>query len=118
MKGTMRDADDGSRNLVTGFTRGALAGVAANWIMGQVTSYLYQHESEEARSAEQEARGGKMAYGVAAEKVAEAVGQDLSEEDRNIAGRKNSLYVRSSRHRSGRWIDRRPGVRNARKEVA
>lgn len=55
--------------------------------MGQVTSYMYQYEDEEARQAEEEARQGKMAFGVAAEKIAEMVGQDLTEEQRRAQGR-------------------------------
>lgn len=66
--------------------RGAIAGLVATWVMGQVTSYLYQEESDEARQAEDEARGGKTAYGVAAEKSAEAVGRQLTKEERKQAG--------------------------------
>jgi hypothetical protein len=66
--------------------KGALAGVAATWAMGPVTSYLYEHESKQARQAEDEARGNKSAYGVAAEKAADAVGVELSEDQRKQAG--------------------------------
>lgn len=85
---SMRQTSNRERTVVSDLVRGALAGVAANWVMGQVTSYLYQHESEEARKKEQEARGGKMAYGVAAEKAAEVAGQTLSEKKRKSVGRK------------------------------
>ncbi len=54
--------------------------------MGQVTSYLYERENKQARRQEDEAREGKTAYGVAAERAAEAVGQDLSEEQRKQYG--------------------------------
>lgn len=84
----MHHAKDRTSSLASGLVRGALAGVAANWVMGQVTSYMYQHESEEAREQEQEARGGKMAYGVAAEKAAEVVGHELTEEQRQAVGQK------------------------------
>lgn len=66
--------------------KGALAGVAATWAMGPVTSYLYEHESRGAREAEDEARGDRTAYGVAAEKAADAVGVELSDEQRKQAG--------------------------------
>ncbi len=66
--------------------KGALAGVAASWAMGPVTSYLYEHESKQARQAEDEARGNKTAYGVAAEKAADAVGIELSEDQRKQTG--------------------------------
>lgn len=66
--------------------KGALAGAAATWLMGKATTFLYEREDEEARRAEDEARGGKTAYGVAAEKAAGAVGRELSEEERKTAG--------------------------------
>lgn len=71
---------------LTGALRGAIAGVAATWLMGKATSYLYQQESKQAREQEEQARGGKSAYGVAADKVAGAVGRDLSDEERKQAG--------------------------------
>lgn len=74
------------RSLTSDLTRGALAGLVATWAMDQVTSYLYQYESDEARTAEQDARGGKTAYGVAAEKAAEVAGQSLTDEQRQVAG--------------------------------
>jgi hypothetical protein len=73
-------------NILTDVAKGALAGAAATWVMGQVTSYLYEHEDKQARRQEDEAREGKTAYGVAAEKAADAVGQDLSEEQRKQVG--------------------------------
>ncbi len=73
-------------HLLADVVKGALAGAAATWAMGQVTSYLYEHEDEQARQAEDEAREGKTAYGVAAEKAAGAVGQDLSEGQRKQVG--------------------------------
>lgn len=78
------DRHDGS--LIGDLARGALAGVAATWIMGQATSYLYEHESGEAREAEDEAREGRTAYGAAAEKVAGVTGRELSDEERQRAG--------------------------------
>lgn len=66
--------------------KGALAGAAATWVMGQATTYLYEHESEQARNAEDEARGGRTAYGVAAEKAAGAAGVELSDAQRQQAG--------------------------------
>ena len=65
---------------------GAAAGVAASWVMGKATSYLYERENEEARKKENEARGGKMAYGVAAEKAAELAGKELSDQQRKKYG--------------------------------
>lgn len=73
-------------SIFADMAKGALAGAAATWVMGQVTGYLYDHEAKEARRQEDEAREGKTAYGVAAEKAAEAVGQELSEEQRKQVG--------------------------------
>lgn len=81
-----RHGRNGQRNLAGDVVKGALAGAAATWIMGQVTTYLYENESGQAREAEDEARGGKTAYGVAAEKVASAMGRDLSEDELKQAG--------------------------------
>ncbi len=82
MKRRTRSGDDVLGDLV----KGALAGAAATWVMGQATTFLYERESKPAREAEDEARGGKTAYGVAAEKAAGAVGLTLSEEQRKQAG--------------------------------
>lgn len=73
-------------DVLSDLVKGALAGVAATWAMGPVTTYLYEHESKEARETEDEARGNQTAYGVAAEKAADAVGVELSEDQRKQAG--------------------------------
>lgn len=73
-------------DVLADLAKGALAGIAATWAMGPVTSFLYEHESDEARKAEDEARGNKTAYGIAAEKAAGAVGMDLSVEQRQKTG--------------------------------
>ncbi|MEX2584368.1 MAG: DUF1440 domain-containing protein [Gemmatimonadota bacterium] len=78
----MGNRNDGIGDLV----RGALAGLAATWVMGQVTSYLYEHEDEEAREREDDARGGKTAFGIAAEKGAALAGMELSDRERARAG--------------------------------
>lgn len=80
--------DPGSRNsnLVADLIEGAIAGAAATWVMGKVTSYLYEHEDKTVRHEEDSARGGKTAYGVAAEKVAELAGTSLSDDERKTEG--------------------------------
>jgi len=76
-----------SRHGVAGdLVRGALAGAFATWIMGKVTSAMYAREDRGARRREDEARGGKTAYGVAAEKAARAVGAELGEEQAERLG--------------------------------
>ena len=74
------------RNALSDAIIGAAAGVAASWVMGKATSYLYAHENKEAKQQEKETRGGKMAYGVAAEKAAELAGTELSDEQRKMYG--------------------------------
>lgn len=78
----MARENDGAGDLV----RGALAGVVATWLMGKVTTFLYEHEDEEARRLEDEAHSGKTAYGVAAEKAASVVGRDLTDDQLKQAG--------------------------------
>jgi hypothetical protein len=77
----------GAGNGVLGdVVKGALAGAAATWLMGKVTSALYAWESDEARSREDDARGGKTSYGVAAEKAAALAERPLTDEERERAG--------------------------------
>jgi hypothetical protein len=76
----------GDGDLLASMATGALAGAAATWVMGQVTSYLYEREDKQARQMEDDARGGKTAYGVAAEKAAGVVGRELSEDERKRIG--------------------------------
>jgi hypothetical protein len=66
--------------------KGALAGAAATWVMGQVTTWLYENESEDTRRREEQARGGQSAYTNAAAKAADAVGAQLSADQREKAG--------------------------------
>ncbi len=76
---------DGS-TLLGDLALGAAAGLAATWVMGQATTYLYEREDPLAREREDAARNGKTAYGIAAEKVAGAFGRQLSEERRAKLG--------------------------------
>lgn len=68
------------RSLIVDLIDGAVAGAVATWVMGAVTTVLYERENEAARQREDDARQGKTAYGVAAEKAAELVGTELSED--------------------------------------
>jgi len=74
------------RNLCTDLALGALAGAAATWIMGKTTSYLYEKEGAQARQREDQARGDKTAYEVAAEKAARLAYRQLSEDERKKLG--------------------------------
>jgi len=84
----MRNMGNTGQNgtLAADLAKGAIAGLVATWVMGQLTTYLYEAENEEARKREDAAREGKTAYGVAAEKAAGMVGRELSDEERQRAG--------------------------------
>lgn len=66
--------------------KGAIAGAVATFVMGKVTSYMYEHEDREARREEDDARGGRSAYEVAAEKAAAATGTTLAPRRRGEVG--------------------------------
>jgi hypothetical protein len=65
---------------------GVVAGIAATWLMGKVTTYLYEKEDPRAREREERARQGTSSYGVAAEKAAGLAGESLSDEQRKRYG--------------------------------
>ncbi len=65
---------------------GLIAGAVATWLMGRVTSALYERESKPAREKEDAARGGRTAYEVAAEQGARALDTSLSDEERSRYG--------------------------------
>lgn len=73
--------DDGGAILGDAL-KGAAAGVAATWVMGKVTTALYERESAAARRREDEAREGRTAYGVAAERTAAMLGREIGEDQR------------------------------------
>ncbi|HUR94022.1 MAG TPA: DUF1440 domain-containing protein [Gemmatimonadales bacterium] len=66
--------------LAGDLVKGAIAGGVATWVMGKVTTSLYEREDRWARRQEDDARGGKSSYGVAAEKAARAFGKPLKGE--------------------------------------
>ncbi|HEX5387345.1 MAG TPA: DUF1440 domain-containing protein [Gemmatimonadales bacterium] len=66
--------------------RGVVAGVAAGWVMGRVTTWLYERESASVRDAEDDARGGSTAYQTAARKGAEAFGAHFSTSEAKKVG--------------------------------
>ncbi len=73
-------------NLGTDLLKGALAGLVATWVMERVTTYLYEHEGSAARQREDEARQGKHAFTVAAEKTTDLTGISLSEDQQQRLG--------------------------------
>lgn len=74
------------QSLLADVIDGAIAGAIATWAMGKVTGWLYEHEDRDARQREDQARGGKTSYGVAAEKAARLMGVELSNEERQKYG--------------------------------
>jgi len=74
--------DQNTKNIGLGAAAGALATVA----LSGVTSTMYAREDRLARWREEQARGGKSAYEIAAEKAAGLAGIDLSREQRARAG--------------------------------
>jgi len=76
----------GRRNVLGDLALGAAAGAVGTWIMGQATTYLYEHENKEARQREDQARDGRTAYETAAEKFASLACQPLSDDERKKLG--------------------------------
>ena len=66
--------------------KGAIAGAVATYVMGRITTFMYDREDRRARKQEDEERDGGTAYGTAAEKGAELVGRRLTPKEREQAG--------------------------------
>jgi uncharacterized membrane protein YagU involved in acid resistance len=66
--------------------KGAIAGAVATWVMNKATSVMYAREDRRARRQEDDARAGKTAYDVAAEKTAAVLGTRLDPEQRERLG--------------------------------
>lgn len=73
-------------NPLVDLALGAAAGAAATWVMGQATTYLYEHEDPQARQREDQARGGSSAYEIAAKKAAGLAGRRLSKKESKKLG--------------------------------
>ena len=69
-----------------GLLRGMVAGAVATWAMNKVTSLMYEREDKTARRREDQARRGRTAYQVAAEKFARLGNRRLNKEDRQDLG--------------------------------
>jgi uncharacterized protein DUF1440 len=82
----MRAKRAGRRGIGEDLIKGAIAGAVATWVMGKVTTVLYEREDRWARRREDDARGGKTAYGAAAEKAASMVGHTLDDQGRERLG--------------------------------
>ena len=65
---------------------GAAAGAAATLALSAATSAMYAREDRRARGREEQVRGGKSAYEIAAERAAGLAGLSLSSEQEAKAG--------------------------------
>jgi hypothetical protein len=68
------------RRLAVNLIGGVAAGLAATWLMGKATTYMYENEPIEVRRREDDARGGQTAFVVAARKIASSLGASLSQD--------------------------------------
>jgi hypothetical protein len=82
----MRSRQPARHSVGRDLIKGAVAGAVATWIMGKVTTGLYQREDRSARRREEVARGGKTAYGMAVEKAAGSLGHILDDTGRERLG--------------------------------
>ena len=73
-------------NPLADLALGAVAGAAATWVMGKVTTYFYEHEGQQVRQREDRARGGSTAYETAAKKAAGLAGRKLSKKESEKLG--------------------------------
>jgi hypothetical protein len=75
-----------TRPLIADLLLGAAAGAAATWAMDKVTTVLYDRQPKKAQEAEEDTRGGKTAYVIAAEKLTTAMGVELDEKNEEKLG--------------------------------
>ena len=75
-----------TRTILEDMALGAAAGAVATWLMGKATTFLYEREDKQARQREDEARGNRSAYEIAAEKAAGLTGRQLTEDQRKKFG--------------------------------
>jgi hypothetical protein len=66
---------------------GLVAGAAATWLMGKVTTYLSRKEAASARKREESVREGRSSYATAAEKAARLAGTALTDDQRQRYGK-------------------------------
>lgn len=70
------------RSIAGDLIKGAIAGAVATWVMGRVTTFLYEIEEEEAVEQEEEVREGRTAAETAAMKAAEQADIQLDDQRR------------------------------------
>ena len=68
--------------------KGAIAGAASVWMMDRVTWYMYNHEDREAYRKEKKAQvNGKYVAFVAANKIANTIGANMSDKQEFVAAK-------------------------------
>jgi hypothetical protein len=77
---SMQSRQKNRHSVVADLIQGAVAGAVATWVMGKATAFLYDHEREVVRKREDDVRGQKVSYVVAAERAAHLAGIELSAE--------------------------------------
>ena len=83
----MQGERGGQTSLIADALIGAAAGATAVWLMDRVDWYNFKHENAHARERTQSVRpGGMDPAHVAANKAADALGQELKPSDNNAAG--------------------------------
>jgi uncharacterized protein DUF1440 len=75
-----------TRNLALDLLLGAAAGAVATWTMDRLTTTIYERQPDKVREREDSARGEKTAYEVAAEKGADRLGKELTDDQRQRIG--------------------------------
>jgi hypothetical protein len=75
-------------SILTDLADGAIAGAVATWAMGKTTTFLYDRENPSARRREESARGGKTAFGSAADRLAGLAGTTLTDDQRQKYGKR------------------------------
>lgn len=71
-----------NNSVALDLVKGAVAGAVATWFMDQATTWLYERQPAEVTQRENDARGGRSAYGNAAESAAGLVGIGLDDDSR------------------------------------
>jgi hypothetical protein len=74
------------RDVAIDLLQGAVAGAAATWVMGRVTTQLYRWEGREVRAREERTNRESSSTGAAADKLAAMAGAALTANQRERAG--------------------------------
>lgn len=73
-----------SENIAADLIKGAVAGVVATWVMGKVTSYMYEHEDPAAQKEYEKVTGGKYVPDRTAETIERTLGLEVTKEQHQL----------------------------------